>query len=380
MKKCSQSISLLHPFSAKAIGLKEHDLYYSHSKSQELALQKLEKDGYRVFIEYFTQRIFPYKKTIDKITKRFWPVTYPLIKKRARWRKQYSKFHEMTSISDVTIINMSGHGSGYTFHYAKKLQTNSKPYIAMVGGVNMTLGGLALNYYKNAHHLLVHTSLQKQHLQENNEFAKLDIRVLPLGIDTSLFQPKFSLERKPTHDFQLLYVGRLSRLKRIEIALETISFLKKNNLNVKLNLIGFTSDIEYKTELITLINELGIQQEVNFLGAKQQSELVAHYQQADLLLLPSEHESFGMVMVEAMACGTGVIAIEGSGGPEEVIINGRNGYVCPKDNYAQKILELLQNEEELTCLKEKAVEVVQKSYSVEATYTILKKSIEDCLH
>ena len=248
MKKCSQSISLLHPFSAKAIGLKEHDLYYSHSKSQELALQKLEKDGYRVFIEYFTQRIFPYKKTIDKITKRFWPVTYPLIKKRARWRKQYSKFHEMTSISDVTIINMSGHGSGYTFHYAKKLQTNSKPYIAMVGGVNMTLGGLALNYYKNAHHLLVHTSLQKQHLQENNEFAKLDIRVLPLGIDTSLFQPKFSLERKPTHDFQLLYVGRLSRLKRIEIALETISFLKKNNLNVKLNLIGFTSDIEYKTE------------------------------------------------------------------------------------------------------------------------------------
>ena len=49
-------ISLLHPFSAEAIGIKESDLYYSHSKSQELALQKLQNDGYNIYIDYFTQR------------------------------------------------------------------------------------------------------------------------------------------------------------------------------------------------------------------------------------------------------------------------------------------------------------------------------------
>jgi len=333
-------ISLLHPFSAEAIGIKESDLYYSHSKSQELALQKLQNDGYNIYIDYFTQRYFPYKKKIKNLTKRFWPVTYPLIKKGA-WRKQYSKFHEIAPVSDVTIINMSGHGSGYTFAYAKKLKAKSKPYVAMIGGVNMSLKGVALEYYKNANHILVHTLSQKKQLQKDSEFAKLDIRVLPLGIDTSLFKAKLTSDTNSGQLYQLLYVGRISRLKRIEIAIETVCFLKDRGLNVQLDIIGFNSDTNYKLELIEIIHSLEIEKNVNFLGSKKQKDLVEHYQQADLLLLPSEHESFGMVMVEAMACGTGVIAIKGSVGPEEVICNGENGYVCKKECYAQKIFDLI---------------------------------------
>ncbi len=75
------SISLLHPFSAKAIGLNEEDLYHSHSKPHELALVALQNEGYKVSIDYFTGNWIPYKKTLNSIIKCFWPVTYPYFKK-----------------------------------------------------------------------------------------------------------------------------------------------------------------------------------------------------------------------------------------------------------------------------------------------------------
>lgn len=76
-----KSISLLHPFSAKAIGLSERDIFFSHSKPHEKALLKLQKEGYEVSIDYFTGSLLPFTKKIGDIKKRFWPITKPLIKK-----------------------------------------------------------------------------------------------------------------------------------------------------------------------------------------------------------------------------------------------------------------------------------------------------------
>ena len=58
-----KSISLLHPFSAQAIGLQEDDLYHSHSKAQELALQKIQDQQpiYHISIDYFTGKWIPYQ-------------------------------------------------------------------------------------------------------------------------------------------------------------------------------------------------------------------------------------------------------------------------------------------------------------------------------
>ena len=97
--------------------------------------------------------------------------------------------------------------------------------------------------------------------------------------------------------------------------------------------------------LIGLWNiKINIENHVDFVGSVNQSELVPYYQKAQLLLLPSAHESFGMVMVEAMACGTPVAALSGAGGPDEIVVNGENGILATKENFSEKVLIYLKSE------------------------------------
>ena len=162
-------ISLLHPFSAKAIGLKEKDLFYLHSKPHENALRVLQDEGYEIRIDYFTSNFLPFRKDINLIKKRFWPISSPLFIGRHKWRKQHAVLHFIYSYfftPDLTIINMSGHGSSYIFKLAKIIMRRNKEYIAMIGGMHMSTTVEALHYYNKAHHIIVHTQIQKNALKK----------------------------------------------------------------------------------------------------------------------------------------------------------------------------------------------------------------------
>lgn len=373
-------INLLHPFSAKAIGLKENDLLFSHSKPHERALGMLNFDEFDVSIDYFTGKILPYSENIEGIKKRFWPITKPLLKGKHKWRKQHSLWHFLGMIFkpvDFTIINMSGFGSSYVFKLAKVLTSKKKPYAAMIGGVNMSKTVNELEYYQNAHHIIVHTSIQKKELEVCKGFENLDIRVMPLGVDTNQFKP---LSFKKTEDIELLFVGRITRLKQIELAIKALYLLKKSlEKHVELTIIGPKSDMNYYNELITLIKDLRLNENVVFFSSMDQKDLVPYFQKANLLLLPSAHESFGMVMIEAMACGTSVAAIEGAGGPDDIIEDKINGLLTSPENYAEKILEFFKNEQLQEVISKQARIRVLESYSIDATYKVLKSSIEDAL-
>ncbi len=374
MKK--KRISLLHPFSAKAIGLEEKDLYYSHSKPQEKALLKMQEEGYSVSIDYFTGNIFPYSKKINAIKKRFWTITNPLFNNRHRWRGQYSWFHYINTYfaaPDVTIINMSGHGSKYLFRLAKLLRKRGKPYLAMIGGIHLSTEGQAKEYFQNAHHIIVHTQIQRAQMLEMETFKNLNIRVMSLGIDTNIFIPK----KSNINDISLLFVGRITRLKQIELCLETVTFLLKNQKRkVKLNIIGPVSDIVYFSELKALAEVLQITEHINFIGTVEQKDLVPYYHNANLLLLPSAHESFGMVIVEAMACGTPVVALKGAGGPDEIIENGINGILTTKEFFSERVLDFTHSQEMQLKLGENAIAIVKQKWSIEQTQAVLRNSIE----
>lgn len=370
-----KTISLLHPFSAKAIGLVEKDLFFSHSKPHEKALLALQDKGFTVTMDYFTGRIFPFTKKIHGINKQFWPITKPFTKKRHQWRKQHSIFHYYNSFlkpPDVTLINMSGHGSPYCFKLAKLLVNKGKPYIAMIGGMHVSTHEKATQYYQEAHHIIVHTEVQKKLLQKIPLFRKLSIQVMPLGVDTVVFTPK----DKASDTIELLFVGRISRLKQIELAIETLAFILKNqDKKATLTIIGPVSDSSYFSELKALIHKLKIGEFVNFVGTVEQKCLVPYFQQANLLLLPSAHESFGMVMVEAMACGTPVAALKGAGGPDEIIDHNQNGLLTTKELFKEHVLDYTQSLEQQNILGQNARLLVEKKWSLAQTEDALRASI-----
>src|SRR5690606_9899530 len=104
------------------------------------------------------------------------------------------------------------------------------------------------------------------------------------------------------------------------------------------------SESVYFLELKALADKLQITEYIKFIGLIKQKDLVPYYQKASLLLLPSAHESFGMVMVEAMACGIPVAALKGSGGPDEIVEDGINGILATKESFSKRILEFVQSE------------------------------------
>lgn len=372
-----KTISLLHPFSAKSIGLKERDLYHSHSKSQELALNAVQNNysDYKIRIDYFTEKCLPYSKRINSNTKRFFPVTKPLGKGRSVWRRQHSLWHYFEKPSDLTIINMSGHGSKYCFKYAKRLSNQGLPYLTMIGGIHMSTHKAALTYYKEAHHILVHTEKQRKDLLRLFEWKAPDIRVLPLGIDLSYF----TFKDKGTDVKHLLFVGRITPLKRVELTFEALSACKNAGLNVHLDIIGFISNSDYYSQLLLKVEKQGLRDVITFHSPMKQEDLLSYYQRADMLLLPSEHESFGMVMVEAMACGCAIAAIEDTGGPDDIVENNYNGVLTNISNYPNAVLNLLKSPMKLMEVQSNAVKTAKSRYDVKITSEILCTSIQDAL-
>jgi len=158
----------------------------------------------------------------------------------------------------------------------------------------------------------------------------------------------------PPHDKLILFVGRIQPLKGIDVLMKALAQVKQQEPklldNVCVSIIGGAPQPDAEIEqaeferLETLRVELGIGDMITFLGAKDQDKLVHYYSAAEMVVMPSHYESFGMVALEAMACGTPIIASD-VGGLSFSIEDGFNGYLVPgKDPQAlaEKIRMLLK--------------------------------------
>ena len=144
---------------------------------------------------------------------------------------------------------------------------------------------------------------------------KRDSIVVYPGIDKKRFYP-IPFSKKEDY---ILTVSRLSKFKNIDILIKAYS--KLINSRFRLKIVGNGEELN---NLMKLCRKLEISHRVDFLTKVSDSEIVKIYQKAKLFVLCSKNEPFGIVPVEAMACGTPVIADE-SGGPKETIINGKTG-------------------------------------------------------
>lgn len=376
-------ITILHPFTPKSAGVVEKSVPTYHSQPHVKSMVNLAKQqGFVCVMEYFTSKIFRYSISDTVLKWDFYPVNFTLNGNHKKWKKQFSKSclkQYEKDTPDVTIINMSGHSSLFSYELSKVILKKRKKYIAMLGGQHYTDITWAREYYKKAHHILVHTNMQKKEMENMEMFKNLDIRVFPLGVDCEVFKPSHK-QKAALESPKLLYVGRIVEWKRVHLAIEALNTLVKNGLNnAILKIIGPTSSENYLSELKDLVKKYQLSENVFFLGHKEHNELPQYFQEADLFVLPSDKETFGMVMIESMACGTPVAGIDCPGGPADVIANNEDGLLSSAENYSEVILDLFKNKELLREMKFNARKKAVEKYSIEETTRVLTESVNAAL-
>lgn len=173
--------------------------------------------------------------------------------------------------------------------------------------------------------------------------------VIPPGVDTERFRPLDMAESRRrlgvTANRVLLYVGRLERLKGLDILFRALASLEDSD-DVHLMVVGGSNGTRELSRLQRLVHTLGIEGKVSFLGSVDQSRLPAYYSAADVCVLPSYYESFGLAALEAAACGRPVVASK-VGGLPSVVRDGETGYLinwrCPGP-FVERLETLLENE------------------------------------
>ncbi|HEY1015870.1 MAG TPA: glycosyltransferase [Herpetosiphonaceae bacterium] len=206
------------------------------------------------------------------------------------------------------------------------------------------------------------------------------IEVIPCGVDLDQFRPldpgaaRDELGVPPHPHRMLLFVGRIEPLKGIDTLLRAMALLADRRPSMRgqvcLAIIGGdrreTPD-QWSAEmrrLRRLQGDLGIGELVTFQGSQNQRRLPVFYSASDMVIVPSHYESFGMVALEAMACGTPVIA-SNVGGLTYTVRDGVTGLLVPREDpeaLAEKIAELLDDEPRRRQLGRQAAENAQ-SYS-----------------
>jgi D-inositol-3-phosphate glycosyltransferase len=173
------------------------------------------------------------------------------------------------------------------------------------------------------------------------------IEIVPAGVDHAVFAPgsrddarrRLHLPDRP----MLLFVGRIQPLKGADVALRCLAAL--DDERTTLTVIGGPSGPGGPAELArlhALADDLGVAECVRWIAPQPHAALVDWYRAADVCVVPSRTESFGLVALEAAACGTPVVANR-VGGLRSIVDDGETGFLVADGDYAERVRSLLQS-------------------------------------
>ncbi|HSM23574.1 MAG TPA: glycosyltransferase [Anaerolineaceae bacterium] len=227
-----------------------------------------------------------------------------------------------------------------------------------------------------AEKIIAATLAEKSQLEFLYDTPSSKISVIPPGVDIRHFYPIPKDEAKevvgvPEDTHLILFVGRIEPLKGIDNLIQAISMIQKNG-DLKCcphSLVIIGGEPEAKPEemnaemarLQDMVENLGIENFVIFLGKQDQQMLPYYYSAAEVVVMPSHYESFGMVALESMACGTPVIASQ-VGGLAFLVRDGETGFVVPGNDpkkLSNRLVDLIRNKELRNKLGAKSTEYAQ---------------------
>lgn len=205
------------------------------------------------------------------------------------------------------------------------------------------------------------------------------IRVIPNGVDLSEFGNR-GPQRDSQRETNILFVGRIySRQKGLESLVRAMSLLPRSS-RARLRLAG--EDWGGTHPLASLAANLGIGERIIFLGRLDRPTLLREYADADLFVLPSLFEPFGIVLLEAMAAGLPIVATR-VGGIPEIVVEGRTGLLVDPDRPKQlaEAIRCLCEDESLRNSLGREGRERSKSYSWETvaaqTKEVYRQALQD---
>lgn len=222
-------------------------------------------------------------------------------------------------------------------------------------------------------HCIVATSPQEQESLRTLVSQQGHIEVIPCGTDIENFQAIPKIDARSQLGFRpdeqiVLYVGRFDQRKGIETLVRACAQLKEE-INLRLVIVGGSdptqSDGQERLRIEGIVQALGLAEQTTFAGRVGHDRLPLYYTAADVCVIPSHYEPFGLVAIESMACGTPVVA-SAVGGLKFSIVSEETGLLVPPQDtnaFAMAIKRILRDDLWAKKLRRQASERVQRNFS-----------------
>lgn len=216
---------------------------------------------------------------------------------------------------------------------------------------------------KDCHRIIAPSEREKEYLIHYYNASPELISVIPCGVNLDLFRP-LEKEIARSHlsldgEVVILFVGRIVPLKGIDKLLMAMPYLERRQ-RLRMIIIGGDEHCQDEMERLKSLSQiLQIDDLVTFQGLVKQEKLPYFYSAADLCVVPSYYESFGLVALESLACGTPVVATK-VGSMENVIRFGETGYIVI-DNAPQHIADKIAKLLSMSKTKKEATSSIRRS-------------------
>ncbi len=205
--------------------------------------------------------------------------------------------------------------------------------------------------YKNCQFAVISPSTKEDLIRRGIAAERID--VVLCGLDHDTYRRIEGLDRYS--DPTIVHFGRIRKYKSIDVVIKAFARIREQLPNARLFIIGGGPGVD---ELVDLVEKMGLNTSVKFLGVVKTNELVAVLNQAHLFLNASPKEGWGLTVVEANACGVPVVA-SNRPGLQDSVKDGETGYLVEYGDdraFAEKSLELLRDKHKWQEMSGKAVQ------------------------